>query len=266
MRSLTPRLSIVAFVCTLLCLLAGPALAEDMTLDQVLAKHAEARGGEAAFDAVDTAKISAKMLMGAAGQQMEAPMTLYIKAPDKMRMDFVIQGTTITQAWDGELGWQVMPLMGNTEPQEMSAEESKQIKRQDLIRGMLLTYEDHGFTAEYMGVEEIEGTPAHKIKVIMDDGDIAYSYLDTEYFMEFMQEVEAVNPQTGQAGTMVISYGDFKEVGGLMMPYSMEMQPEGMAGGMNVTIENIELNTDEVTDDLFAMPEPAEVSETGDEG
>lgn len=260
MRSQTHRFTVLALLCTALALLAGPVLAEDMTLEQVLAKHAEARGGEEAFDAVDTAKISAKMMMGAAGQQMEAPMTLYIKAPNKMRMDFVIQGTTITQAWDGETGWQIMPLMGNPDPQEMSVEESKQIKRQDMIRGMLLTYEDHGFTAEYMGVEEVEGTPAHKIKINMDDDDVAYSYLDTDYFMEFMQEIEAVNPQTGQAGIMVVTYGDYKEVGGLMMPYAMEMKPQGMPGGMNLTIENIELNTDEVTDDLFAMP----VTEGGD--
>lgn len=262
------KIFVTALCCLLAVCLTWSAQAQDagMTLEQVLEKHEEARGGEEAFDAIDTAKVSAKMMMG---QGMEAPITLYSKAPNKMRMDISIQGQAITQAWDGEKGWQIMPLMGNPDPQEMNDEEAKQIKRQDLIRGLLLTYQEHGYEAEYLGVEEIEGTDAHKIKITMEDGDTAISYLDTEYFMEFMSEVSGVNPQTGQPGKTTISYGDFKEVAGVMMPFSMEMVPEGAPAGMSMTIENIEVNTDGVTDDLFEMPEvetPAEGDSESGEG
>ncbi|MDA8019575.1 MAG: hypothetical protein MPN21_19205 [Thermoanaerobaculia bacterium] len=252
---------LVAVCLMLFVVLAWSAQAEDMTLEQVLEQHANARGGEEAFDAVESAKVTAKMTMGPG---MEAPMTLYVKEPNKMRMDIEIQGAVITQAWDGEKGWQIMPLMGVTEAQEMSEDEAKQIKRQDLIRGLLLTYGEHGYEAEYLGVEEIEGTPAHKIKVTMEDGDSAVSYLDTEYFMEFMQEIDGVNPQTGQRVKTKVSYGDFKEVSGLMMPHSMEMMPEGAPSGMSMTIETIEVNTGDVSDDLFDMPEAS--ADAGSEG
>ena len=257
------KIYVVAVCLMLSAFLAWGAQAEEMTLEQVLEKHTEARGGEEAFDAIKSAKVTAKMTIGPG---MEAPITLYVKEPAKMRMDFQVQGATITQAWDGEKGWQIMPLMGNPDPQEMNAEETKQIKRQDLIRGLLLTYGEHGYEAEYLGVEEIEGTPAHKIKITMEDGDTAVSYLDTDHFIEFMQEIEGVNPQTGQRGTTKVSYGDFKEVAGVMMPHSMEMTPEGAPAGMMMTIEKIEVNTAGVPDELFMMPEVETKPEAGGEG
>lgn len=243
----------VAFACLILsAVLAQGAWAEDMTLEQVLEKHAEARGGEEAFAAIDTAKVTAKMVMG---QGMEAPMTLYVKEPGKMRMDMVFQGASIVQAWDGEKGWQIMPLMGNLDPQELSEEETRQFKRQDLVRGLLLTYQDHGYEAEYLGVEEIEGTPAHKIKISLEDDDVAYCYLDTDYYMEFLREMVGVNPQTGQTGTTMVTLGDYKEVAGVMMPYTMDVKAEGAPSGMTMTIETIEVNQGDVPDDLFEMPE-----------
>lgn len=258
MRSSTLRTALATLICLLLSsFMALGAQADDMTLDQLIAKNAEARGGEAAFDAVKSAKVSAKMNMGG----MEAPMTLYIKEPGKMRMDVEIQGATITQAWDGEAGWQVMPLMGVTDPQEMSEEEAKQMKRQDFIRGLLLTFKDKGYAGEYMGIDEIEGTQAHKVKITLEEGDVVYSYVDTDYFLEFMEVAESTDPQTGQSATLNISYGDFKPVGDLLMPFSVEIKPEGAPAGSAITIDTIELNTDDVTDDLFEMPEVAATDE-----
>lgn len=250
------RKILVSLLCLALALFVavGAQAQDDMTLEQLIEKNIEARGGQAAFDAVKTAKVDARMVMG---QGMEAPLTFYVMEPDKMRMDIEVQGATITQAWNGETGWQIMPLMGNPDPQEMSEEETKQMKRQDFVRGLFLTHQEKGYEAEYLGVEEIEGTPAHKVKITLEEGDVVYTYLDTDYFMEFLQEFEAVNPQTGQPMQMTMAFGDFKPVNDLMMPHSMELTPVGAPSGQVITIENIEFNTDAVTDDLFEMPETA---------
>ena len=259
---MSKKIFVTALCCLLAVCLAWSASAQDdMTLEQVLEKHAEARGGHDAFDAIDSAKVSAKMMMG---QGMEAPITLYVKQPNKLRVEIQVQGQSITQAWNGEKGWQIMPLMGNPDPQEMSDSEAKQIKQQDLIRGILMTYDDLGYTAEYLGVGEIEGTPAHKVKITMEDGDASTSYLDTDHFIEFLREVEGVNPQTGQPGKMTITLGDYKEVAGVMTAYSFEMVPEGAPMGMAITIEDIEVNSGDVSDDLFEMPEVEAPAESGE--
>lgn len=266
-RILSKKIFVAAVCCLLAVCLAWSAQAQDeMTLEQVLEKHAEARGGDEAFAAIDTARVNARMTMGPG---MEAPVTVVSKAPNKVRMDIEFQGQAITQVWDGEKGWQIMPIMGNPDPQEMSDDEAKQVKRQDLIRGLLLTYEERGYTAKYLGIREIEGTEAHAVEITMEDGDTMISYLDTEYFMVFMQKTEGISPQTSQPIKSNISYGDFKEVAGVLMPYSIEVATEGAPSIVAITIETIEVNTGDIGDDLFTMPEveaPAEAEGDGDSG
>ncbi|HYO14413.1 MAG TPA: hypothetical protein VE685_14550, partial [Thermoanaerobaculia bacterium] len=47
--------------------------------------------------------------------------------------------------------------------------------------------------------------------------------------------------------------GNYKEVGGVIFPHSMEQKAAGMPGGMVMTIEKIEVNPDLPTD-RFTMP------------
>ena len=44
--------------------------------------------------------------------------------PNKMRMEFTIQGMTGVQAYDGKTGWMVMPFMGKKDPEPMSGDDS----------------------------------------------------------------------------------------------------------------------------------------------
>jgi hypothetical protein len=52
-------------------------------------------------------------------------------------------------------------------------------------------------------------------------------------------------------------YGDYKEVGGLMMAHSIESKPVGAPAGQVITIDSAEVNVD-LADDQFAMPAAGE--------
>ncbi len=52
------------------------------------------------------------------------------------------------------------------------------------------------------------------------------------------------------------SFGDYKEVGGLMLPHVIASGVKGGPQRQTITIEKIELNP-EIDDSRFAMPEPA---------
>ena len=235
-------------------LVAGvPAMAEDMTLDQVVDKNIEARGGHDAWGKVESAKISGVMTMGPG---MELPMTMYFQRPGKVRMEMEMQGQQIVQAYDGEIGWQIFPMMGKPDAQKMSDDEVKMVKRQADFEGPLVDWKDKGHNVELVGKEEVDGTEAYKLKITMDTGDVAYTYLDSEYFLEFKQETTITN-QAGQDMKADVVVGDYKEVDGLMLAHSMEFIPEGAPAGMQITFNSIEINPEEINAELFAMPAPA---------
>ena len=91
--------------------------------DKVIAKYIEAIGGRKALDAIKTIRATGKLTFN--GGAMEAVLSIEAKRPKRFRMDFTLQGMTGTQAYDGETGWFVMPFMGKTDPEKMTAEQAE---------------------------------------------------------------------------------------------------------------------------------------------
>ena len=249
-------------ILTCLSLLVVPAGAQEMTVDELVEKNIEAMGGRKAWDEVKTARIVDKMVMGST---MEVPISVVYQRPGKVRMEMEMQGQTIIQAYDGEKGWQIMPLMGKTEPQAMTDDEAKMVKSQSDFEGPLFDYKTKGHSVELMGVEEVEGTEAYKLKITLDTGDITYSYLDTESFLEFQQEGKT-RAQTGQEISTTTTLGDYKEIGSLLLAHSREIKPEGAPQSLMIVIDSVELNPEGIADEHFAMPAVETVEEEPDDG
>lgn len=244
---------------SLLSLAVAPAAlaAEELTADQLVAKVLEARGGVDAWKAIKTARMSGRMVMMGT---MEAPFTVEFKRPQNMRIEFTLQGMTGIQAYDGETAWMVMPFMGKTEPEKMPEEQVKMIREQADFDGPLMDYQEKGHKVELLGVEEVEGTEAYKLKVTRKDGDVDVMYIDTEYFMPFKSESKRTIQEQEREVTTVL--GDYKEVGAVIMPHSLEMI--SAVGSQVIAFDKIELDV-EIADDRFAMPEPAPAEEAGEE-
>ncbi len=187
-------------------LLSAAAWAQ--TADEIIEKHLQAMGGKDKLKAVQSERLTGKMVMG---QGMEAPFTLEMSRPNKMRMEFTFQGMTGVQAFDGKTGWSVMPFMGKTDPEAMPEEEVKRMQEQADMDGLFLDYKEHGRTVELMGKEELEGTPVYKLKVTQKSGDVVYAYIDAEQFLQLKQAGKTkVRGQEIESETI---FGDFKKVG-----------------------------------------------------
>jgi outer membrane lipoprotein-sorting protein len=241
----------------LLCgLIIASGLAAAETAEEIVAANLEAKGGEEALLAIETGRIKGTMRMGgSAAGTIEMPFTMEFKKPDKMRLEFTMQGMTGIQAYDGETGWAIMPFMGKTEPEEMAEDQLKQLKNQADFEGVLVNYKEKGHTVELVGKEEVDGTPAYKLKVTRADGDIDYLYLDEEYYVEFKSELK--REIQGNEMTITTVIGDYKEVDGLLFAHSMELSFGDNPAQQVITIESIELGV-ELLDDRFAMPEKTE--------
>ncbi len=237
---------------TFACLfLAGlmSAAAWAQTADEIIAKNIEAKGGLDKLKGVQTMRISGKMMMGPG---MEAPMVIEMARPKKMRMEFTFQGMTGIQAYNGSTGWMVMPFMGKTEPEPIPEDALKQFEEQADIDGALVDYKAKGNQVEFLGKGDVEGTPAYKLKVTKKNGDISTLYLDADSYLEIKAEGKT-NIQ-GQDIEGETTFGDYKEVGGLVMAHSIQSKVKGGQGpGQTITFEKIEINP-ELAASRFEMP------------
>lgn len=239
---------------------AASAQEGEPTLDELVAKNLEARGGAAAWEKVENARVEARMLLP--GDQ-SAPMVFTFAEPDKMRVDLTIQGSKIVQGYDGEVGWQILPFFGDASgAQKLGDDELEQMLRQDFFHGLLQSYEEKGFDAEYLGRESVDGRTAHAVRIVFDEEseDDVLIYLDAETHLEILQVVEAVSPQTGTPTEIRVKSGDFREVDGLVLAHRYELIPTGAPAGQTIEVQSVEINSDAVDDALFAMPAPPPAS------
>lgn len=239
---------------TLLALLAPIASAQ--TVDELIAKNIEAKGGMAKMKAVNSMRATGKMV---GGQGMEIPFVMMNKRPNSTRMEFTFQGMTGMQVFDGKTAWMSMPFMGKKEPEAMPPDEAKLMEEQADFDGPLVDYKEKGNTIELLGKEQVEGADAYKLKVTLKGGDVRTIYLDAETYLEIKVESKRTIRGTEVEGESFLS--DYKEEGGMMMAHVMESGAKGSPQRQKLVIEKVELNP-EIQDSVFAMPAAAATDST----
>jgi outer membrane lipoprotein-sorting protein len=233
-------------ILAILALAAAPAAAE--SLETVLDRHFEALGGREQIAAVKSAKMVARQVFG----PQEVPATIYWMRPDKVRVEFSLQGMTGIQAYDGKTGWMVMPFLGKNDPEEMTGDDLKDIIEQaDMIDGPLFNWQEKGHKVELLGEEAIEGTPAWKLRLERKNGDVSTIWLDKDAYVQIKSEGK--RKRGDQEIELETSFGDYKEVGALVFPHAIESKPKGAPQGATITIDTIELDP-ALDAAIFAMP------------
>jgi len=221
--------------------LALPVFAMDalaMDADTLIAKNLEARGGADKLRAITSMYAVGKTRLGGG---IEARNEIFAIAPDKVRYEFSLQGLTAVNAWDGKEAWAIQPFQGRRDPQKISAEDSKGLARAADIAGPLLDWKAKGSTVEYLGTEDIDGTEAHKLRVVFKDGDSRVLFIDPDHFLEI--RVEDHTFIRGQEQVQSTDLGEYIKVDGVYFPFEQGQ----------LQIESIQLNT-QIADARFAFP------------
>ncbi|HBL25648.1 MAG TPA: hypothetical protein DD490_02305 [Acidobacteria bacterium] len=226
-------------------------IAWGQTADELIEKNIEAKGGREKIQAIKTARMTGTMTLG---MGMEAPMTMEMARPNKVRLEFVFQGMTGVQTYDGKDGWMLMPFLGKTDPEAITGKQLEQLQEQADMDGLLVDYKAKGHQVEFAGKEDLEGTPTYKLKITKKNGDVGYYWLDAETYLEL--KASGKTSINGQEVEGEAWFGDFKETGGVLFPHSIENKAAGAPGGMTISIEKIEVNP-ELAEARFGKPEPA---------
>lgn len=219
-----------------------------LTADKIINNYIETIGGVDAWKALKNSRAQGSMNM--MGQ--EFPFTVTSGAPNKMRIDVDIMGQKMTQSFDGETSWHIMPMMGINKPTEMSEAEAKQVNQSELVPEFI-DYAERGYTVELVDSREIEGVATQGVRITDGkDKDMTY-YFDLENFVPIMMEVVVKEGQM-KGATIETYFSDYQNIGDsdLIVPYFMEIKMP--MGTQKMTISNMELNV-EVEDKFFSMPE-----------
>lgn len=241
--------------------LLATGLAGAQSLEGILTKAYEARGGLDRIKSVESARMTGKFVVPG---MMEAPIILEWKRPDKLRLDLTTDQGVIVQGYDGETAWAIPP--GMSAPVELSGEQADAMRQQaDWIDGPLVDWKDKGNSVEYLGEDELEGVAVHKIKLVQPDETETTIYLDADSFLNIRQN--GVITMQGAETEFDAFIGDYREVGGLMMAHNRKTELIDFGQTRNLLLESIELNV-EIADDRFAMPEaaPAAADEADEAG
>jgi outer membrane lipoprotein-sorting protein len=228
-------------------LMLMPLTSPAQTVDEVIARNIQAHGGMDKLKAVKSIKISQTLKAGG----FQAAVYVEGKRPDKVRVEFSLQGLTQLSVYDGKIGWQVNPFGGRRDPELLSADDMKSLQVDADIDGPLVDYAQKGHQAELLGHDSVEGTDCYKIKLRLKNGDVRTYYLDADSFLELKIETQTTIRGAVQEGETF--FGDYEKVDGLYFPFAIEQGQKGDPNRVKLTVNKVELNVP-LDDSLFTMP------------
>ncbi|HEY2615666.1 MAG TPA: hypothetical protein VGI42_08135 [Chthoniobacterales bacterium] len=237
-------------------LIATPLEAQDPkpltvheTVDSLVAKNVDAKGGAEALRAMQSLRLRGKVLVNEG--KIEFTYLETKKRPGEVRSESTLQGLTAVEAFDGAQGWKISPFSGRKDPEKMSADDTKSLLEEAEIDGPLVDWKTKGSTVEYLGTEDVEGTPAHKLKVVRKNGDVNYVYLDPDHFLE----IRVLSQRTEQGAQIEVEtdLGDYEKINGVFIPFSIESGEKGSTDKQKIVLEKAEANIP-VDDTIFKFP------------
>jgi photosystem II stability/assembly factor-like uncharacterized protein len=240
------------FLISALALSALPGPAQAIGLDELLAKNLAARGG-ASVQKLQSVRLTGRAILSGRGdRKIEAAWGQLQKRPGKLRSEITLQGITAVSAWDGKEGWKVEPFRGRRDPERVSADDARALSQDAEIAGHLIGWREKGSRVEYLGVEDVDGTPAHKLRIAMKDGDVEYAFLDPDSFLEIRVVTE--RHVRGAEQVTEADLGAYGQVAGVWIPTSIDQGRKGVPRSLRIIVEKAEADVS-VEDRLFSYPQ-----------
>ena len=242
-------------------LLAVTGAARAETLDQLLAKNLAARGGAANVQKLQTLRLTGRAVFsggGRGGGKVELDWAQVQQRPGKFRSEVTRQGLTAVQAWNGKEAWKLSPFGGRREAERTSVDDARALAQDADLEGQLISWREKGNKVEYLGTEDVDGTPAHKLRVALKDGDVQYVFLDPDAFLEIRITTERTIRGTEQVTEADL--GAYGLVAGVWIPTSIDQGRKGGPRSAHFTVERAEANV-AVEDRIFEYPNGAAARE-----
>ncbi len=227
----------------LIALLAAaiPSSASE-SVEDILTRHLEALGGAEAVRAVNTVTIQAEieiLKMGVTGT-----MQTHSAMPCLYHSDISMGFFKIRQGYDGNRIWRVDPNG------MLQISKDEQSLRDQVTRCIIDSYRylfgGEGFSMEIAGTDTVEGTACVVIELDAEGGTACRLYIDSKTYL-----LKRLTMDSG-TGTVHETYGDFREIDGLMAPFVSRLHQSATNQTIEIRIEEMTIN--EPIDPVLFLP------------
>lgn len=243
MHPRTARTACAALVATLVA-----ATAPAQTVEDVVRRYLEARGGLAKLRAVQTLRLRGTVELPGLPP---APFTLELKRPFRMRTEFTVDGRIGVRAYDGRVAWAQPPVPGEP-PRPMNAEDAAEAKAQaDVDLSPLVDSAAKGLSVELLGRDRLPG--GETFRLVVRGGGLPPRTLQLDTRSHLVVRTEERRSVEGREQDFVTEVGDYRAESGLVFPHRMEVGPKGSAERQRVVIRSVEVNPP-LDDARFSMP------------
>ncbi|MCJ7582214.1 MAG: hypothetical protein MUP98_17000 [Candidatus Aminicenantes bacterium] len=229
--------SIILGVLAIGLLTLHPSRTFSQTAEDILEKMIAAQGGRLALEKIQDTVLTGYMEMVQMG--LGGSLTTYQKEPNKLRLDATVQGTVVTQTFDGETGWMTNPMTGMTE--EMPPVLAEDFGRSALGNDALLNPEKYGITYTLSGKELLEGKEYFVLSQNFSDGFKAILLIDTKTYFMYKTKTTSINDD-GEEVEVETILSDYKNVKGIHVAHSLVTYQDGREF-MRMTITKVDFNT-----------------------
>jgi hypothetical protein len=213
------------------------ASAQTPTADDIIAHYIKTIGGADKIQSIRTLRRIGKFT---GDDGFEAGVVQESSRPNRIRKEFSIQGMTRIKAYDGANGWMIDPFGGKKDPESLSEEEMRSIVEESDFDEPLINYRQKGNRVEFAGTDQVEGTEVYKLRVTLKSADTRTYYMDTDSYVPIKVETKQIIRGTPQETETTL--GDYKQVGGWFLPFSMEGREKGSSWSWKITLDKIEFN------------------------
>lgn len=241
-------------------LLGAAAVVPAQTVDEIVVRNVAARGGAAAWRAVQSLRSTGSMDVG---RGMRVPFRLEQKRPRRMRLEFDFAGATVVQTYDGSSGWTLAPHLGRSEAEPLTPEELAAAAGQAELDGPLLDYAAKGHRIELLGRESLDGREAYKLRLTLKGGAVRTLYVDAQTGLE--TQVELTQTLRGQPKLLRTRFGDYRTVDGLRLPHLLESRLEGAPYSHKLLVTSVEVNPP-IAETRFGRPEASAAPKSASNG
>lgn len=228
--------------------LAAPIAAQ--TVDELVAQHIEARGGQTRLRAVQTIKITRTV----ATPFSNVRVIIYRKRPQLFRAEqgptepgapLVPRGINADAAWDTVQG-KVVPRP------EAEAAEARELDAD--FDGLLVDWKQKGHTVTLDGKESLPWGDAYKLRVKTKSGAERIVYLDAKTFLE-RRQIGILKLPGGRQFDVVIDFDNYRDIDGVKFPFDITEDRTGKEPSVSFVTytEKIEVNVP-MDDGLFGAP------------
>lgn len=201
------------------------------TVDEIINSHVNAIGGAEKWKQINSVKIEGHIEV----QGVEITFTQQAIHNVGFRVDAEFQGMQIINISTPTKGWMQNPFGGQSELQEIPAEQHKLTLDQMDLQNTFVGWKEKGNTAELLGKEKNGSKEVYKIKMTSKAGKVTTYYFDATTYL--LTKSEVTSNVMGEEMTMTTEIFEYKELPlGIKVPFKTEQM------GQTFVIDKYEVN------------------------